>query len=167
MMNMEDEYRQKKIDDGAVVFKWLSLILVLLIMLGLYRCATAQAPEAKLRDWGTGGWTTADTLRQAGYGVVRLYDTAQSRTIAKHPDKWKETGSFATFLYGEHPSVAEVHKFNLLVFLGVWLVAYQLDPPVRAGWQWVHIAGESYIVNENRKIGLKPDWPLFGATFLW
>jgi len=123
-------------------------------------------PVTKLRDWGTANWTTKHTLEMAGYGVLRLYDTAQSRTIAKNPDKWKEVGPISSLFYGEHPSVAAVHRFNLLAFLGVWLVAYNLDTG-RSGWLWGNIAVEAYTVNSNRKIGLKPDWPLFGAAFRW
>jgi hypothetical protein len=142
-------------------------VLLALLFAAFAAFAQEPPPEAKLRDWGTSNWTTKHTLEMGGYGVLRLYDTAQSRTIAKNPDKWKEVGAISSVFYGEHPSVAEVHRFNLLAFLGVWLVAYNLDPPGRSGWLWGNIAVEAYVVNSNRKLGLKPDWPLFGAAFRW
>jgi len=155
---------------NVLVLGWQRRLKMRAFVLILLFASTAHAqdwtpPEAKLRDWGTGRWSTADTARQTGYGVVRLADMAQTRTIAKNPDKWKEVGPVVVALYGNHPSVAEAHKVNLLAFLGVWFVAYQLDPPARAAWQYVHIGAETWVVNENRKLGIKADWPLFGVRF--
>jgi len=168
---MSDEYLQKKIDDGAVAFKWLGLALALLIVLGAYRCATAQGgaspgaqpPEFKPRDWGTGRWAFGDTVLAAAYCGLRYVDAAQSATMARNPDKWKESGPLAVMVYGEHPTVNEVYKFNAAMCAGMTFISYQIDPPTRAWWQWGIIGGEVYVINENRKLGIKPDWPLFGV----
>ena len=120
-------------------------------------------PEANLKDWGTGRWSTAATFRQTLYGALRYYDMAQSRTMAKNPDQWMETGYLAKKLYGEHPSVSEVHKTGLLFFASVWFIAYQLDEPARGAWQWTNIGFEAGAVNNNRKTGIKPDWPLLNV----
>ena len=147
------------------------LLLLSLILVSSFASAQGGASpvakwETKSKEWGSTKWTTGDTVRQSLYGVVRFVDMAQSRTMAKHPEQWRESGVIAVALYGPHPSVAEVHKFNLLMFLGVWLVAYNLDPPKRMAWQWTHIGVETWVVNENRKLGVEADWPIFNFGFV-
>ena len=151
--------RRRQQRGGSAAF---AVLLALMLV-----CAAAFADEFKPRDWGTGRWSFADTARAAVYCGLRYVDAAQSATVARNPDKWKEAGGFAVLIYGEHPTVNEVYKFNLGACGVMTFISYQIDAPTRAWWQWGIIGAEAYTVNENRKLGIEADWPLFGAAFRW
>ena len=142
--------------------------IAILILLGTILGALVfpvAAQEAQLRDWGSGNFSTKNYYQVGGYTLARLIDTAQSRTIAKNPDKWKEVGALADLFYGPHPSVAEVHKFNLLMWGSVVFISWQMDEPNRSAWLWTHIGVETYTVYSNNKIGIKPDIPRWMLTW--
>jgi len=122
-----------------------------------------QPPEFKPRDWGTAGWTQADTARQAGVFLGLMADAAYSRDIGNHYPKVKEVG-FTSIFCGDNPSAACLYRFLAAFFLGHTFVAYNADPPVRAGWQYGAMIGSAITVRNHQNNGLQPDWPLVGLV---
>jgi hypothetical protein len=159
--------RRQQLGARSSPLQMLALAALVLSFVSLCSAQEWTPPEAKLTSWGHGRWSTTDSVLEGAYLVLRYIDTAQTRTVAKNPDQWKEAGPVAVMMYGEHPSVAEVHKFNILMAALHAFISYQIDPPGRTGWQIGSVIAQAYVVNENRKLGIKPDWPLFGAKFTW
>jgi len=144
--------------------------LLLLAFVALFFCAFAAIaqewtpPEAKLRDWGTGRWSSADTARQTGVFLGMLTDVAYTRDIGNHYPNVEEAG-FAGLFCGENPGAACLYRFAATFFLGHTLIAYNLDPPTRPYWQYGAMVGSALTVRNHKSLGLKPRWPVLGVRF--
>jgi len=55
-------------------------------------------------------WLFADTKREVLYLTLHTIDWAQTRTIARHPEMYRETNVFL----GEHPSTGRVDRYFVL-----------------------------------------------------
>lgn len=96
-------------------------------------------------------WTTSDTKRQAVYLTLHTIDWAQTRYIAKNPDKWRELNP----LIGEHPSVGRVDGYFATGALLHTGIAYVLPEKWRKGFQYVTIGIEAGITARNYHLGIK------------
>jgi hypothetical protein len=96
-------------------------------------------------------WTTNDTYRQATFLVLDAADWAQTRNIARNPDKYFETNPSL----GAHPTTSQVDKY----FVGMALlntgIAYALPTNYRAAFQYLSIGYEAGFVRRNLSIGIK------------
>ena len=62
----------------------------------------AAAPAAQAAD----SWTDSQVAKGAALAVLTVADWAQTRNIARHPERWHETNP----MLGRHPSVGDVDK---------------------------------------------------------
>jgi hypothetical protein len=95
-------------------------------------------------------WTTNDTYRQAAFLVLDAADWAQTRNIARNPDKWNETNPSL----GAHPSTTDVDKYFVGMALINTSIAYALPSDYRAAFQYLSIGYESGFVRRNLSIGI-------------
>ena len=103
---------------------------------------------------GHGGWSKEDIYRQLGYGALQGIDWAQTRTIAKNPDRWKEIGPVTSRLLGDHPSVGQVNNYFLASTLANTLLAHQLPPEWRKIFQYLNIGYGAQNNLKNYKLGI-------------
>ena len=75
----------------------------------------------------TGGWTKADTARQAAFVTVTAMDWMQTRQIAQNPDKYRELNP----ILGEHPSTGEVDVYFAAAIAAHTGIAMALPPDYR------------------------------------
>ena len=85
--------------------------------------------------------------------LLLLADWAQTRQIAKNPDKWFETNK----LLGVHPSVSRVDTYFAVVLAGytvVYLALVKYVPPTAFLCGAIVAAIEAYVVYNNNKLGI-------------
>lgn len=70
--------------------------------------AAAFSAPAAASDKGD-AWTAAQKTAYTASIVANLVDWRQTRTIAKHPEQWRELNPFL----GRHPSVSRVNNYFL------------------------------------------------------
>ena len=95
-------------------------------------------------------WTTADTQREAVYMVMHAMDWAQTRTIARNPDKWGE----ANPILGRHPPIDRVDAYFAMAALTHVAVSAALPIEYRSAWQYVSITIEAMYVMHNVSAGV-------------
>ena len=95
-------------------------------------------------------WTRADTAREVAYQTLAVIDWAQTRNLARHPDKWYEHNR----LLGYHPSVGRVNAYFALTGIAHYAVANVLPSRYRAPFQYVSIGIEIGAVEHNYSIGI-------------
>jgi hypothetical protein len=103
-----------------------------------------------LSGCANGGWTTADTYRQAGMLSLTMIDWAQTRKIAQNPDKYYENNP----VLGKHPSTERVDMYFPICMAAHTAVAMALPTKYRKWWQYVFIGVEAGMVANNLSIGL-------------
>jgi hypothetical protein len=96
-------------------------------------------------------WSSADTKREAVYLVLHTVDYAQTREIARNPDKWHEQNS----ILGSHPSSSQVDQYFVATAALQFAVAYYLPAKYRAPFQYVTIGIEGGAVAHNFSIGIR------------
>ena len=101
-----------------------------------------------------GDWSYGDTRREAIYLTLHALDWAQTRTIARHPERWTERNP----ILGEHPSVGRVDRYFALTAVGHVGVAHALPPEWRKWFQRSTITLEAVIVGRNRHLGIAVDF---------
>jgi hypothetical protein len=103
-----------------------------------------------LSGCANGGWSTADTYRQAGFLALTGIDWAQTRKIAKNQDDYHEHNP----ILGSHPSTEKVDIYFPACIAAHTAVAAALPPEYRKWWQYVFIGVEAGVVASNLSIGL-------------
>lgn len=115
------------------------MLRVILVVMAL-AASTAHADE----------WRTEDTQRETAYMVLHAMDWAQTRNIARNPDRYFEYNS----IIGRHPSVGRVDAYmatSALLHIGVTRV---LPAEYRAAWQYITIGVKAGLVQHNFSVGL-------------
>lgn len=95
-------------------------------------------------------WRTDDTKREAVYMALHVIDWAQTRNIARNPDRYFEYNS----LIGSHPSVGRVDGYmatSALIHIGV---THIFQDEYRAAWQYVTIGFKARLIQHNFSIGI-------------
>ena len=95
-------------------------------------------------------WTTADTKREAAYLTLHTLDWAQTRNIARNPNKWQEQNA----ILGKHPSISQVDRYFIATGALHFAVAYYLPAEYRKVFQYVTIGIEGRVVVHNFSIGI-------------
>lgn len=95
-------------------------------------------------------WTRTDTYREATYLMLHTMDWAQTRNIARNPDRWREQNYFL----GKHPSVSQVDQYFIATGTLQFAVAYYLPAEYRKAFQYVTIGIEGGAVAHNFSIGV-------------
>lgn len=96
-------------------------------------------------------WSSDDINRQLIYGFLHGADWAQTRTIAKNPDRFYETNP----ILGEHPSSGKVNNYFLSTLLAHTLIANSLNSEWRKIFQNAGIGVEAGFSGRNKvKFGI-------------
>ena len=95
-------------------------------------------------------WTAADTKREAVYLTLHTLDWAQTRNIARNPNKWTESN----VILGKHPSVLQVDRYFIATGVLHFAVAHYLPTEYRKAFQYVTIGIEGGAVAHNFSIGV-------------
>jgi hypothetical protein len=96
-------------------------------------------------------WTDDDVRRQLQYLTLHGTDWAQTRTIAKNPQDFRETNK----LLGEHPSVGKVNNYFATTAVGHALLMNALPPEWRKWAQYGTIGLEAGVAGRNKlKFGI-------------
>lgn len=99
-------------------------------------------------------WSTTDKVLGTATGLAILADWAQTRQIAKNPDKWRETNE----LLGEHPSVGDVNRHFLIYGATVGILAHISPPPIRKALLGGVLVYQIDLVSENYSLGIEVKW---------
>ncbi len=99
-------------------------------------------------------WSDADLARQGIFTAVELVDWAQTRYLAKHPDRYHEINPFL----GKHPSVGRVDTLFALSLIANAGVTWVLPSRYRPYWQYGRIGIEVVLVAHNAHVGIKMDF---------
>lgn len=83
-----------------------------------------------------------------------IADWAQTRTIAKNPDKFKEFNK----IEGTHPTVAKVNAYHTIGIISHAGISYLLPRGYRDAWQYIWIGIEIEAVRHNYRVGIKMDF---------
>lgn len=95
-------------------------------------------------------WTREDTYREAAYLTLHTMDWAQTRNIARNPDRWYERNSFL----GPHPTTSKVDQYFVATAALQFAVAYYLPAEYRKAFQYVTIGIEGGAVVHNFRLGV-------------
>lgn len=95
-------------------------------------------------------WTTEDTYREAAYLAVDAVDWAQTRNIARNPDKWHEQNG----VLGEHPTVSQVDNYFISMAVAHVVIAHVLPADYRSAFQYITLGAEISCVGHNIVIGI-------------
>jgi hypothetical protein len=96
-------------------------------------------------------WDRAD-LALGGVAVSALVvDWGQTRYIAKHPERYRETNP----ILGDHPSVGRVNAYFAGSILATALIADWFRPMNRKLFLGAVAAVEIAVTNRNRSLGVK------------
>lgn len=119
---------------------------------GLMTIAAFTAPA---NCFALDDWRPVDTKRAIAFAVLDGIDWAQTRSIARNPDKFYEMNP----ILGRHPTVAQVNRYFLkeqMIGFGVsrLLPADFHGIPLRASWQTMIISTEVWCVSHNAQIGV-------------
>lgn len=99
-------------------------------------------------------WSQDSRDRQAVYTALHLMDWAQTRTIARNPERWRELNP----ILGAHPSTREVDQYFALTLVGHYVVANLLPDKYRSLFQHVTISMEAAVTRNNIVLGIKGDF---------
>uniref|UniRef100_A0A6H1ZMG4 Uncharacterized protein n=1 Tax=viral metagenome TaxID=1070528 RepID=A0A6H1ZMG4_9ZZZZ len=120
----------------------LSMAIVFFVML-FPHCSCAADP-----------WTKSDTVREAAFQTLHAVDYLQTRTIARHPEKYYERNP----VLGKHPSEENVIVYFAAGAVAHGVISYYLPDPYRQIFQYVTIGLSSACVLNNFNIGLRVSW---------
>ncbi|MFA6903332.1 MAG: hypothetical protein WC236_09640 [Gallionellaceae bacterium] len=95
-------------------------------------------------------WTRLDAEREVVYLIVDAMDWAQTRNIARNPDRWYETNA----ILGDHPSVDKVDAYFVGMALAHCAIAAALPADYRAAFQYATIGIEVGYVHRNLQLGI-------------
>jgi len=96
-------------------------------------------------------WSSSDTKREAVYLVLHTADWAQTREIARNPDKWYEQNS----MLGSHPSISQVDQYFIATAALQFAIAYYLPAEYRKVFQYLSITHDAGYVAHNFSIGIQ------------
>lgn len=96
-------------------------------------------------------WTRTDSAFQIASSALIVADWAQTREIAKHPERWRETN----LILGEHPSRGKVNAYFAACLVGNAAIAYALPAPYRRWWQIATVVVEAGYVAHNYHLGIR------------
>ena len=95
-------------------------------------------------------WSSADTKREAVYLVLHTADWAQTREIARNPDKFYEQNS----ILGSHPSTNQVDQYFVATAAIQFAISYYLPVEYRKAFQYISIGHDAGYVAHNFSIGI-------------
>jgi hypothetical protein len=95
-------------------------------------------------------WSTIDKQREVTYIAFHIMDWAQTRTIARNPNKWHETNS----ILGKHPSVDKVDAYFAVMALAHIAISNALPTEYRSTWQYISIGVEAGYVVHNLSLNV-------------
>lgn len=114
-------------------------IAFLLVAVLFHGCAQAQPRE----------WTTEEKAWAAAWLAVRAADWAQTREIARNPDRFWE----ANPLLGRHPTLGQVNR-HFIVSTGLGLAVAHYLPEHRKSMFQLWFAIEGAVVLHNLRVGV-------------
>jgi hypothetical protein len=115
-------------------------------------------------------WTDGDWVRQGSWEVLHILDWAQTRDVARNPQRFIENNP----AMGEHPSVKRVDSY-----MGAWLLIHPAISHAlprlgallpenlqralgvrhwREGWQYVTLGVKAGAVYNNFTLGVRADF---------
>ena len=100
-------------------------------------------------------WTHEDTVRESVYLALHAIDWAQSRDIARNPDRYAENGPVARRMIGAHPSVRQLDAYMVSSALLQYAISVSLPAKYREAFQYVTILDKTDAVVGNFSIGLR------------
>lgn len=128
-----------------------AIIITLALTLGL----SLLVPGSVHAERSAKRWTNEELLLEVGWEFLHLLDWRQTRSIAKHPERWNECGTTSWFL-GSHPDPSSVDRLFLLSAVAHPLVTELLPREARAfgatwhprrAWQYFTIVAKGrYVV---------------------
>jgi hypothetical protein len=95
----------------------------------------------------------ADLYRELTFQAVMVMDWAQTRQIAKQPDRHEYNP-----ILGRRPTIGRVNTYFVAAGIGHWAISEALPKDWRKHWQLVTIALEAGTVYHNYQIGLEIKW---------
>lgn len=95
-------------------------------------------------------WSKADTQREVAYQMFLGVDWAQTRYVARNPDKFIERNP----ILGDHPSVDKVDAHFVLSGLAHYGISRALDEKWRKRFQYVTVAFQGAVVARSVHIGV-------------
>lgn len=116
----------------------------LLLALSLLAATSANAAD---------DWTATDKVMLGTAVAAISYDWAQTRTIARQPDRFHEAGN--KFFLGSHPSVGRVNTYFVGYIAVTVGIAYVLPSEYRKLYLGGVILYETALVIHNNGIGIK------------
>lgn len=127
------------------IHRWREFYLVLLC--ALFSCNTVGAE----REYE---WDRTDYLLLATAITAVTIDWAQTRYIARHPQKYSELNP----ILGKHPSTGKVDRYFAASLLGTVGIAFALPTNYRKYWLGGVTFVEVGFVLHNKGIGIKADF---------
>ena len=97
-------------------------------------------------------WTTADKYREATFLTLHTIDWLQTRTISKQQYYYEQN-----MVLGRHPNMDRVSAYFATTALAHYLIADQLSPEWRKGFQYICIGISGGAVLNNISLGIKVD----------
>lgn len=119
--------------------------LLAIIVLALAPCLPVRAQEE---------WTGTQQALAATALVLVAADWAQTRYIARNPDRFRELNP----LLPEHPTVAQVNRHFALSIAAGAVLAHFLPSEWRTVFLGSVVVAEASIVGRNFKLGIKASW---------
>jgi hypothetical protein len=99
-------------------------------------------------------WSATDTILTGAALATIALDWGQTRTIARNPDKYRETNP----ILGPHPSLDRVNAFFALSMLATVGIAIALPPRDRKIFLGGVAIVETAFVIHNHGIGIRASW---------
>jgi hypothetical protein len=99
-------------------------------------------------------WATADKVLLGTATTAMALDWAQTRYIARNPDKFIERNP----LLGKDPNSGRVDKHFGIAMLGMWGLSFWLGPENRRMLLVSVTVFETVTVINNARIGVRLDW---------
>ena len=103
------------------------------------------------------GCSSSFQKAQTTYQIMHLVDTLQTLEIAKHPEKFEESGALALQWIGKHPSERGVYGWaigNFLLQKAVAEYLYKKDEDLGLFFTYITIVDKGYSIQHNHEIGL-------------
>ncbi len=136
-------------------------------LLGVFAMADAQefVKDEKLFDYtpkdqgyhSDNKWSGTDKSLEAAYQILNAIDWAQTRQIARQPEKYSEAGTDqygSASIIGEHPSRNAVNAWHLVKALGHPAIVNKLSEPWKSIFQALTVGTTGSAVKNNNKIDL-------------
>lgn len=98
-----------------------------------------------------GSWDKTDTILEVTWQGLHQIDWAQTRYIAKNPDKLYERNP----IMGRHPSIGKVNTYMGISAIVHPIVSYILPKPYKRYWQYISIGVSGGCVLHNTNVGIR------------